>query len=84
MIDLLDAEPVENSDDVAAELPHFVEEVRSQWRVPGVAMAVVRDGAVVFSGGFGNLESLDEARLPPRAGSRRQRHSHGEVVTLPR
>jgi len=40
-------------DDAVNELPHFVNEIMSQWGVPGAAVAVVRDGNVVFSGGFG-------------------------------
>ncbi|HPA79671.1 MAG TPA: serine hydrolase [Thermoanaerobaculales bacterium] len=45
--------------DAVAELPHFVEEVRAAWGVPGVAVAVVRDGRVVYSAGIGrrDLES---------------------------
>lgn len=42
--------------DALLELPHLVDEVRGRWRVPGVAVAVVKDGAVVYSGGFGRRD----------------------------
>jgi CubicO group peptidase (beta-lactamase class C family) len=35
------------------ELPHFVDEIRGRWEVPGAAVAVVKDGEVVYSGGVG-------------------------------
>lgn len=38
---------------VLRELPHVVDEVMDDWNVPGAAVAVVRDGEVVFTGGFG-------------------------------
>lgn len=42
--------------DALLELPHLVDEVRAQWDVPGVAVAVVKDGEVVFSGGVGQRD----------------------------
>ncbi len=35
------------------ELPHVVDEIMHRWDVPGVALAVVYEGEVVFVGGFG-------------------------------
>jgi CubicO group peptidase (beta-lactamase class C family) len=42
--------------DAVGELPHFVEEVRAAWGVPGVAVAVVQDGRVVYSAGVGRRD----------------------------
>jgi len=42
--------------DAVAELPHFVEEVRAAWGVPGVAVTVVQDGRVVYSAGVGRRD----------------------------
>jgi CubicO group peptidase (beta-lactamase class C family) len=42
--------------DALLELPHLVDEIRGQWHVPGVAVAVVKDGEVVYSGGIGGRE----------------------------
>ena len=51
------AAPVIAADDTTREalleLPHVVDEVMHRWDVPGVALAVVYDGEVVFTGGFG-------------------------------
>ena len=47
------AAPVNAADDTTREalleLPHVVDEVMHRWDVPGVALAVVYDGEVVFS-----------------------------------
>jgi len=43
-------------------LPALIDSVRSAWRAPGVAVAVVKNGDVVFSGGFGFRDL--EGRLP--------------------
>ena len=42
--------------DAVAELPHLVDEVRAAWGVPGVAVAVVQDGRLVFVGGAGRRD----------------------------
>ena len=42
--------------DAVVELPHFVDEVRAAWGVPGVAVAVVQDGQVVYAGGVGRRD----------------------------
>ncbi len=39
--------------DVLVELPAVVDEVMDDWKVPGAAVAVVRDGEIIFTGGFG-------------------------------
>ncbi len=42
--------------DAVLELPHFVDEVRAAWGIPGVAVAVVQDGRVVYVGGAGRRD----------------------------
>ncbi len=45
-----------------AGFEEFVEAARAAWEVPGVAMAVVRDGEVAWAHGFGHRDV--EAKLP--------------------
>ena len=35
------------------ELDLFIEKARQEWNVPGVAVAIVQDGQIVFKKGFG-------------------------------
>ncbi|MGH2346694.1 MAG: serine hydrolase domain-containing protein, partial [Chloroflexota bacterium] len=35
---------------------HFVESVRTDWHVPGLAVAIVKDGAVILAQGFGRRD----------------------------
>jgi len=56
---------VARTDSAAArltELDAFIAEVMAEWKVPGLALAVVEDGAVVLSKGYG-YRDVDE-RLP--------------------
>ena len=39
-----------------AELAHFIEQGQKETQVPGVALALVQNGKVIFSGGFGVKE----------------------------
>jgi CubicO group peptidase (beta-lactamase class C family) len=39
-----------------ADLPAYVERVRSEWGAPGIAVAVVKDDSIVFLRGFGVRE----------------------------
>lgn len=39
-----------------AEIEQYIEDVRQQWKVPGLAVAIVSDGKVVLSKGFGVRE----------------------------
>ena len=43
-------------------LAEFIEGVRSRWNVPGVSVAVVKDGEVIMSEGFGYRDL--ERQLP--------------------
>lgn len=44
----------------------FVEEVRQDWKVQGLAIAVVRDGEVIFSRGFGKRNVAEDLAVTPR------------------
>jgi CubicO group peptidase (beta-lactamase class C family) len=48
--------------EMLGELPHFVDQVRTGWKVPGAAVAVVSGDRPIFVGGFGFRDS--EGRLP--------------------
>ncbi|NIM49338.1 MAG: serine hydrolase, partial [Gemmatimonadales bacterium] len=50
------------ADDPLRHFGDFVESVRAHWRTPGVAVAVVKDGSVIYAQGFG-LRDV-ERRLP--------------------
>lgn len=41
----------------ASELDRHIEKPRTEWQVPGVAVAVVRGDEIVFARGFGHLRS---------------------------
>lgn len=45
------------------DLPHVIDELMVDWEVPGVSVAVVKDGELVFAGGFGTLEVAGEQRV---------------------
>lgn len=49
----------------ATALQHQVEQLRHQWNVPGVALAIVRDGDVVFIEGFGVRDIEKESPFTP-------------------
>ncbi len=59
--------PVRGQADLAALRTHF-EDARQSWDIPGFAVAIVKDGAVVYEEGFGVLkagkpEKVDENSL---------------------
>lgn len=58
-----DAEPSEEktaaSKALAEELDAYIEQVREQWKVPGIAVGVVKDGEVILCKGFGVCEVGD-------------------------
>ena len=43
----------------------YIEEKRAEWQVPGVAVAVVKDGETVFSQGFGKRNVEDDLPVTP-------------------
>lgn len=47
-------------------LPAFVESIRTDWGVPGVAVAVVHGDRTVYSGGFGVLGVRDDRPVNPQ------------------
>src|SRR5690625_7471770 len=61
--------PAVNAQSVLPEnLDTFVTEGMVQWEIPGIAVAVVRDGDIAFTGGYGVLKlgesaAVDENRL---------------------
>jgi CubicO group peptidase (beta-lactamase class C family) len=42
-----------NRDAEFAGLDGFVEQVRADWKVPGIAVAIVKDGKIVYAKGYG-------------------------------
>jgi CubicO group peptidase (beta-lactamase class C family) len=59
------ADPAAAADKVLAGFDQFVESVMKSWRVPGVAVAIVKDGKVVLAKGYG-LRNV-QAKLPVTA-----------------
>jgi CubicO group peptidase (beta-lactamase class C family) len=41
------------NNDVAAKIEALIEQVRQDWQIPGIAVSLVRDGAVALAGGYG-------------------------------
>ncbi|MBL8271157.1 serine hydrolase [Steroidobacter sp.] len=52
-----------SSDDSFAALSEYIEQARQDWKVPGVAVGVIRDGEVVYVRGFGAREVGKEPRV---------------------
>lgn len=52
--------------DPLAGLPALVESIRTDWGVPGVAVAVVQGNRTVYSGGFGVLGVRDSRAVNPQ------------------
>lgn len=42
--------------DVPPTVDDYIEQVRADWSVPGVAVSIVRDGEIIFEKGYGVLE----------------------------
>lgn len=51
------------SNDSFAALSKYIEQARQDWKVPGVAVGVIRDGEVVYVRGFGAREAGKEPRV---------------------
>ena len=45
------------------DLDAYIEDVRSEWRVAGLSIAAVKDGAVVYAKGFGGATLLSESAV---------------------
>lgn len=45
--------------------PKFVDKVMKEWEVPGTAVAIVKDGKVVFAAGFGYRDVKKERKVTP-------------------
>lgn len=55
-LDLTDVEALAFDDVMAAELETYIEQALETYNVPGASVAVVQNGEVVYSGGFGVRE----------------------------
>ncbi len=49
-----------------AGLDEFIEQERAQWKVPGVALAVVQDGKVILSAGYGQRDVKNALPVTPQ------------------
>lgn len=66
VVDLRGVAPARVDAAIAAELGAFTERMRVQFKVPGVAVAVVQDGQVVYSQGFGVRNAATNAPMTPQ------------------
>jgi CubicO group peptidase (beta-lactamase class C family) len=58
------------NDHIAPQIDALVEQVRQDWKIPGIAVSMVRDGAVAFAKGYGvraagSTEQVDGDTLFP-------------------
>lgn len=56
----------EFSADVFANIDEYIATLLSEWKVPGMALAAVKDGEVVFARGFGKRDLTSGAEVTPR------------------
>lgn len=59
-IDLTDAQPQTITPDMLADLEAYIQDTSAFYEVPGAAVAVVQDGEVIYSQGFGVTEMGSE------------------------
>jgi CubicO group peptidase (beta-lactamase class C family) len=52
--------------DPLAGLPAYIERVRQDWKIPGVAVGIVKDDSLVFAAGFGVKELGKPDSVTPR------------------
>ena len=45
-----------NSEEIRKDIASYAEQVRTQWKIPGLSLSVVQGDSVIFSGGFGVRE----------------------------
>lgn len=65
-VDLSDATPVPADDEILAQLEPFIEEVRLESEIPGIAVAIVQGDSVVYQQGFGTREKDGEEPITPQ------------------
>jgi CubicO group peptidase (beta-lactamase class C family) len=65
-VDLRGVAPARVDAAISAKLADFTERVRVQFKIPGVAVAVVQDGKVVYSNGFGVRNAATNAPMTPQ------------------
>lgn len=65
-VDLRGVTPARVDEAITTELAAFTERMRVQFKVPGVAVAVVQDGRVVYSEGFGVRNAATNAPMTPQ------------------
>jgi CubicO group peptidase (beta-lactamase class C family) len=51
---LIDVEPLPLTDAIIAEFEAYIEDVMARYQTPGAAVAIVRDGEVIYASGFGD------------------------------
>ncbi len=59
-IDLTNAQPQTITPDMVADLENYIHDISAFYEVPGAAVAIVQDGEVIYSQGFGVLEMGSE------------------------
>jgi CubicO group peptidase (beta-lactamase class C family) len=55
-LDLTGVEPLSFTAEMLAELEAYIEDASAHFHIPGAAIAIVQNGEVVFTGGFGTTE----------------------------
>ena len=64
-VNLAGVEPLPFNDEIRAELDSYIERKLAEYGVPGVAVAVVQDGEMVYAEGFGVRELGNDAPVTP-------------------
>jgi CubicO group peptidase (beta-lactamase class C family) len=64
-VDLAGVQPLPFSDEIRAELESYIQRKLTEYGVPGVAVAVVQDGEMVYAQGFGVREVGGNAPVTP-------------------
>ena len=64
-VDLSDAEPMALDAAALKDIEAQIEELRTRFRVPGAAVAIVQNDEVIYTGGFGVKENGNEVPITP-------------------
>jgi CubicO group peptidase (beta-lactamase class C family) len=64
-VDLAGVQPLPFNDEIRAELESYIERKLTEFGVPGVSVAVVQDGEIVYAQGFGVRELGKDAPVTP-------------------